>query len=390
MIEKIQKELGSENLDGWLLYDFHQSNLLACRFLKIPENMMTTRRMFYWIPAKGDPVKIIHKIESNLLDHWIGEKREYFSYFDLKKQLSELLKDKKTIAMEYSPEGKNPYASKVDGGVISLIQTFDIQIKSSENILAKLFSVLSEKQIQSHKLAAQFLDQVAQKTWDWIVSQYKKEEEISEYFIQQFILDQIEKNGFVTQGFPICAIDENTADPHYQPQKNRDKKAKKGSLILIDLWCKSKDPGSIFADITRMATLDSCIEPEIAKVYQIVREAQRKAVQLIEQKMSKGLLGSDVDRIAREYITQEGYGDHFLHRLGHSIDEELHGFGTHLDSLEIIEERKLLPGTCCSIEPGIYLKGRFGIRQEHDLVLTRDGAVLVTGGVFDTLLTLLK
>lgn len=389
MIEKIQKELKKQKLDGWLIYDFHRTNSLAVHFLKIPNHCMATRRMFYWIPVKGHPVKILHKIEPSLLDHWEGKTMLYFSFLELQRILSQVLSSREEIAMEVSEDGKNPYISKVDAGTFHLIQRLGVTIKSSSNLFSRL-SILTEEQIASHIEATQFLDQTAKKTWKWIVERFEKKRKTKEKDVQQFIYEQFEKHGFTTEGFPICAVDENSANPHYAPISGKDKEIRKGSLILIDLWCKQNHSGSVFGDITRMAVLDSQIQPEIKKVYQIVREAQKRSVEYIRENLQKKKVsGAEVDLVARNFIEQEGYGPFFLHRLGHSIDQELHGKGVHLDSQEVMDERELVPSTCCSIEPGIYLENKFGVREEHDLIITEDLEVVITGGEIDELPTLL-
>lgn len=390
-ILEAQKYLQERGLDGWLLYDFHKNNPLACRFLEISKDQMFTRRFFYWIPAEGSPVKIVHAIESQGLDHWPGEKRIFLSWQSLEKNLKSLLSQVKKAAMEYSPQNKIPYISHVDAGTVELIRSFGVEVVSSGDFLPYFTSVITPEQGKSHRRAAQKLDKIVGETWDWIAEKITQGEVFSEYHVQQKILEDFQKNKLITDHPPIVAVNAHSADPHYEPQKERSSLIKKGDFILIDLWAKEEGEASVFGDITRVAVADRHPTPRQNEIFQIVREAQIAAIHLISDRFREGkrLEGWEVDDAARGVVERAGYAEFFLHRTGHSIETSLHGSGAHLDNLEMHDERALLLNTCCSVEPGIYLPNEFGIRLESDVYIHGDGQVEVTGGQEESLLALL-
>lgn len=381
-IENVQAFLQKENLDGWLLYDFKRLNPLACAFLEIPDEQHLTRRFFYWIPKIGEPVKLVSTVE-NPLDKVPGKTVRYFSHQALEKELAQLLQNSQKIAMEYSPKGDTPEVSKVDGGTLELVRAQGVEVVSSGDLYQVLVCVWDQKQLQSHLEAAQCLDETAAATWKWIKERLLKKERFTEYEVQQFILSEIERRGFWMDSPPIAAVNAHSADPH--SQKSGSSIVQRGDFILIDLWCKRKETGSVFADITRVAVAREHPTEEEQKIFEIVKQARNAAVQLVKDRMHAGekVFGWEVDKAARDVITQAGYGDYFVHRTGHNIHEAVHGPGAHNDSLETKDRRELIKGTCCSIEPGIYLPGRFGVRLEFDLYIHRDGKVEVTGGIQD-------
>jgi Xaa-Pro aminopeptidase len=239
--------------------------------------------------------------------------------------------------------------------------------------------------MEMHLAAAQFLDRTAAKAWDKIRESLVRGEKINEYQVRQFIAQEIDAHGFTTEALPICAVNAHSADPHFEPLKVGSAEIKRGDLILIDLWCKKKHPKAIYGDITRMGIADSAPKEKEKQVFDIVRKAQKAAMHLVEQRYSQGkqLTGYEVDATCRKVIEESGYGAYFTHRTGHNIYTEDHGPGAHIDSLETLDKRPLLPHTCFSIEPGIYLPNEFGVRLEHDVYLGDQGKALVTGGSQD-------
>lgn len=377
-ITRAKNLLKQQNIDGWLLYDFRRSNALACRFLDIAPEQLLSRRFYYWIPQEGDPIKIVSSVE-NPLGHLPGKTVVFRSWEELEKSLHEVLSSSQTVAMEYSPFGAVPEVSRVDGGTIELIRKYVPQIVSSGDLLQEFTSVWDEKKWQSHLFAASVLDGIANQTWDWIRKQVDKG--ITEYDVQQWMLRAMEEKGGMTDHPPICAVNAHSADPHYAPLAKTSSKIMRGDFILIDLWCKSKEKGAVYADITRMGAFAPT--PKQLEVFEIVKRAQSTALAFVKERYSRKqpLHGYEVDRVCRNVIGEAGYQEHFLHRTGHNIDELDHGPGAHLDDLETHDLRLLLPGTCFSIEPGIYLKGEFGVRLEYDVFLHPEGEVIVSGGI---------
>jgi Xaa-Pro aminopeptidase len=390
-IDDIQKRLRDQKIDGWLFYDFRKSNSLAVEFLELPLHLMLSRRFFYFVPSQGEPVKIVHAIESFSLDHLPGKKITYLSWQSLEDALKEILTKVRVVLMEYSHKNSIPYISKVDGGTLELVKSYGCEVQSSASFLQYYCSVMDEEQKKSHLEAAEFLDGAVSKVWTCIADKLKKSIPITEYDVQQFIMKEFAANGFVSDHPPICCVNAHSANPHYDLTQQNAATIKQGDFILIDLWCKKQtQPRAVFADITRVAIAASKVPEKHYHVFQIVRSAQRAAIEYVISSLEKkkAVKGCDVDMVARKVIKEAGFEDFFVHRTGHNIFIELHGPGANLDSLETLDTRILIPNTCYSVEPGIYLSGEFGIRLECDLLITPQG-VQVTGGVQDTLPCLL-
>jgi len=387
-VKEAQKHLQAKHLDGWLLYDFHKTNDLAHRFLDIPSTKMTTRRFFYWIPAKGEPVRIVHAIEEGTLDGWPGEKKVFASWQSLEKVLEGLLRGKKRIAMEYSPKNAIPYVSKVDAGTVDLIRSFGVEVVSSADFLLYFTSVLSDEQIESQRRAASALSEIVEGAWEFIAKALKQGKAVTERAVQAHILEGFEKRNIVTESGPIVAVNAHSADPHYMTGSAE---IRKGDFILIDLWGKERGEWTVYGDITRVAVADKQASAKQREVFGIVRAAQKAGIALVKKQFAekREIQGWEVDEAVRTVIREAGYGEYFIHRTGHNIEVELHGSGTHMDNLEMHDVRPIVPMTCFSVEPGIYLPGEFGVRLEADVLILRDGTVEVTGGEEDELRLLL-
>jgi Xaa-Pro aminopeptidase len=392
IISEVQQLLKEHDLGGWLIYDFQKRNTLAVQFLKLSQDSHVTRRFFYFIPQQGDPVKIVHSIEPNFLDEWPGEKKVYVSWNNLLDILRTLLSGVKNVAMEFSPSGMIPYVSFLDVGMADLIRSFGVVIKTSSGFIQNFTCVLSEFQKESHFQAAKILDIIASETWNFISQQLKSSRQVSEYDVQQFIKDRYQYYDCYSDADPICAVNINSCNPHYSPSSSRSEKICNGDYIQIDLWCKKKDEGSVYADISRVAVASHIAQKKQQDIFLIVRQAQKEATEYVAKQCQSGaqLRGCDVDSVARNVIKTAGYQDFFPHRTGHNIFIDDHGPGTHLDSLETIDERPLVPGTLFSIEPGIYLPGEFGLRLEYDVYLSKDKKMTISGGIQDHIECLMK
>ncbi len=384
-IQQAQKYLLEQGIDGWLLYDFARSNNLVYLFLDLPSDITYRRRFFYWIPAKGDPIKIVHAIESHVLDAWIGEKRVYSSWQRLHQELGSILRGHKKIAMEYSPMNEIPYISRVDGGTIDLVRSFGVHVVSSSSFLPYFTAVLDEDQAQSHLRAGKLLDQMVEKAWGWIAVHLREGKTITEYDVQQKIMGDFKEHKLWTDTPPNVSVNEHSADPHYFLTKSSAKRIEKGDFILIDMWAKEDSARAVFADITRVGIASLKPSKKQEEIFQIVRKAQKEATEFVKKSFQnkKKIAGFEVDDVARSIIAKAGYGPQFTHRTGHNIGVELHGSGAHIDNLEMHDVRPILLSTCFSIEPGIYLEGEFGIRLEYDLYVNPEGHVFVVGGEQD-------
>jgi Xaa-Pro dipeptidase len=390
-IRDVQKHLVKEKIDGWLLYDFNGINTLARDFLNILPEELITRRFFYWIPAKGEPVKILHVIEPHVMGDLPGEVLSYLKWQELEAQVGKVLKGSKTVAMEFSPRNAIPYLSKVDAGMVDLVRSFQVEVVSSASFLQYYTCVLDEEQYKLHREAVNLLDQVVGEAWEKISNALCKGIKINEYQVQQFIGEQISNRGFMAEAFPIVAVNAHSADPHYEPSKEGSSEITKGDFVLIDLWCKKKHPKAIYGDICRVAVADTKVTDKQKEIFSIVRTAQKAATEFVTDRYARGesIKGYEVDQVSRKIIEDRGYGKYFTHRTGHNIYTKDHGPGAHIDSLETQDLRELIPHTCFSIEPGIYLPEEFGVRLEYDVFLGDQGKVDVNGGFQDEILILL-
>ena len=381
MVANIQEVLRKEKVDGWLLYNFRGSNVFATRILSLPSHIMCTRRYYYFIPKKGSPRKLVHRIEEWNLDTLPGDKTVYLSWKSLNEGLRKTLKGAKTVAMEYSPQCAIPYVSTVDAGAVELVKKAGVKVVTSANLVQYFEARWNEEQLKDNLEAARHLGQTAQEAFRFIRQRIASNAPITEYDVQQFMMSEFKKRGIKSEDAPNCSVNANAANPHYEPTREVSSPLKKGDLVLIDLWAKKDKPHSVYADITWMGYIGSTVPDEYEKVFQVVRGGRDAALEFVRDsfKKKKQICGYQVDDAARKYITAKGYGTDFIHRTGHSIGEEIHGNGANMDNLETHDERRVIPQTSFSIEPGIYLRGKFGIRSEIDVYISKDNEVVVTG-----------
>ncbi len=382
-IVAIQQVLREAGLDGWLFYDFRGSDPLAARILTLDPARHMTRRWYYLIPAQGTPTKILHKIEPHSLDDVPGEVRLYLSWQEqhehLQQTLASLGKSPK-VSMQYSPLNAIPYISRVDAGTIELVRSLGADVVTSADLVQRFEAVWTDDQYASHRLAADALRQIVDEAFGRVRHEIACGAIFTERDLQQDILARIATRGLHTYAPPIAAVNAHAADPHYSPPEAGSAPIRKDDLVLIDLWAKSKSPGSMYGDITWTGYVGETVPARHAEVFAIVAAARDAAIAFVTQEVGAGRFprGGDVDDACRRVIRDAGYGDRFIHRTGHSIGEEVHGNGANIDNLETQDNRRLLPRTCFSIEPGIYLPGDFGIRSEVDVYITEREAI-VTG-----------
>lgn len=390
-LQAIQHSLQNLQLDGWLLYDFRRSNDLACQILEIPPEILLTRRFFYWIPTEGTPIKILHAIEEHVLNHLPGTILKYHTWQEMEAHVTTVLQQNHKIAMEYSPRNAIPCISKVDAGTMDVVRSCGVEVISSADLLQQHTSVWDAFQLQTHLEAAAILCKTVDAAWNFIGESLKKKRRITEYDVQQFILEVLETEGCIMKGSPICAVNAHSANPHYCAGKEGGSRIEVGDFILIDLWAKQKLPRAVYADITRVGVAAHQTTSRQQEIFNLVKKARDAATDLVKRRFetSQPIMGWEVDQCCRNVIASAGYGDFFIHRTGHNIGEEDHGNGANIDSLETLDSRRLLPETCFSIEPGIYLPGNFGVRLEYDVYIHHNGRVEITGGIQDAITCIL-
>ena len=380
-LHEIQQTLQSSGIDGWLLYNFRGSNVFATRLLALPSHIMCTRRYFYYIPAKGEPRKLVHRIEEWNLDTAPGEKTVYLSWQSLAEGVKKILAGSRSVAMEYSPNCAIPYVSNVDAGTIELVRSAGVSVVSSANLVAAFEAVWTEEQRSDNFVAAGHLRETVDAAFAFIRKRIAAGKKTTEYDAQQFMVKEFGRHGMWSEDAPNCSVNANSANPHYEPTKKVHSPLKEGDFVLLDLWAKSKKPHSVYADITWTGFIGESVPDEFEKIFQVVKGGRDAALMLVQERFRTGIpiYGWEVDAAARKYISDSGYGDQFVHRTGHSIGEVIHGNGANMDNLETHDERRLLPGTSFSIEPGVYLRDKFGVRSEIDVYITMKGEVVVTG-----------
>ncbi len=380
-LAEIQSRLQSEKLDGWLFYNFHGLDPIAPRILRLaPSHGLETRRWFYLVPAKGEPAKLVHRIESTRLDSLPGSKRVYLSWRELRDGLERTLGGARRVAMQYSAENAIPYVSRVDAGTVELVRALGSEVVSSGDLVAAFEATLSPEGLRSHEEAAAHLYRIVEEAYAEIGRRIAKGETPREHDIARFIHDRFEASGMVTDSSPIVGVGPNSGNPHYEPTAEKSAPIRRGDFVLIDLWAKMKRPGSIFADITWNGFVGERVPDRIAEVFAVVAAARDAGVKRAQDGLARGerIRGCDVDDATRAVIVAKGFGERFIHRTGHSIGEEVHGNGANMDNLETRDERRVLPRTLFSVEPGVYLD-EFGVRCEVD-VYAEEKTARVTGG----------
>jgi Xaa-Pro dipeptidase len=379
-LQEIADALKGARLDGWLFYDFRLSDPLAYRILEVPSGGTTTRRWFCYVPAAGEPAAIVSAVEAHRLDALAARKIVYRSYDEMTRALGGVLAGARRIAMNYSPGAAIPYVSRVDAGTIELVRGFGVEVVSAADLIQRFEAMLTPAQIDSHHRAAVALRAVVDETFADIAARVEAQRPVSECSVQAYVMERIAAHGLATREPPIVAVNEHSADPHFGPNPSDDRTIGVGDFVLLDLWAKEAGADSIYADFTWTAFVGAEVPREHARIFEIVAHARDSAVELIEQRFAAGLAisGREADRAARAVIEEAGYGDSYVHRTGHSIGREVHGTGANLDSLETLDDRQLIENTCFSVEPGIYLPGRFGVRSELDMTI-ENGRAHVSG-----------
>lgn len=379
-ISDIQHALKQEGVDGWLFFDHHQRDPLAYRVLKLSP-AMPTRRWYYFIPTEGEPKRLVHRIEAGVLDQLPGEKIMYSGWNSQVGGLQQILGHAKRIAMQYSPNCAIPYVAMVDGGTIELIRSLGVEVVSSANLIQIFEARWTSDQLESHLEAGRRVDRVRRDAFTQVTNAQSAARRITEWEINRFIRDAFTRDGLVTDHGPIVAVNAHMSDPHYEPSADRSAEIRKGDAVLIDMWAKLDQPGAVYYDITWTGFCGSAIPEKIRNVFEVVSVARDRAVERVKSAVTaqQTIHGFEVDDAARAYIVERGFAEYFVHRTGHSIGEEVHGTGANMDNLETHDERVLIPRTCFSVEPGVYLP-EFGIRSEVN-VYVGEREARVTGEI---------
>jgi Xaa-Pro dipeptidase len=380
-LNAIQDAIRELKLDGWLLYDFRGLNILARRVLGFSPDKHLTRRWFYFIPAQGEAKKLVHAIEPASLDAFPGSAQRYLKWQELEAGVQSLVQGAKKIAMEYVARNANPYVSRVDAGTIELVKSFGVEIVSSGDLVQYFEACWDDEQEKMHFEAAKHTRSAYDAAFDFIAEQIRTKGHTTETAVQGRIMQHFAQHGMITDHPPIVGVGPHSSDPHFAPSLEHDTPIKQGDFVLIDLWAKLDKPRSVYSDLTRTAYIGSEVPSKYTNIFKIVAAGRDAGIACVKGAYAakRSLQGWEVDDATRGVIEKAGYGKYFIHRTGHSIGQETHGNGANMDNLETHEERRVLPRTCFSIEPGIYLP-EFGVRSEVNVYVDGKGVVHVTGG----------
>jgi Xaa-Pro aminopeptidase len=378
----VQAAIREAGLDGWLLYDFRGINILALRVAELPEKKFLSRRWFYYVPAAGEPKKLVHAIEPAALDHLPGAaKPVYRRWQDLETGVGELVIGAKRVAMEYSPRNANPYISRVDAGTVELVKSYQVEVVPSGDLIQQFEATWDADQEASHFEAAKHCRSAYDVAFAFIADQIRATGQTTEAAVQARIMKHFADHHLTTYSPPIVGVGPHSGDPHYETTAASNAPIRRGDYVLIDLWAKVDKPRAVYADYTRVAFVGEQVPQPYVKIFGIVAAARDAGIKRVQDAFAAGepLPGWEVDAATRAVIEAAGYGEQFTHRTGHNIGQEVHGNGAHMDGLETREDRRVIRRTCFSIEPGIYLP-EFGVRSEVDVYIDGDGKVHVTGG----------
>ena len=377
-LARARRALADEGLGGWLFYNLQHRDRIADRVLGIPDSVHNTRPWVYLARAQGEPLKLVHLIEQRILDSLPGERRTYASRTEFLAGLRELAQEPGPVACQFSTE--LPVLSYLDHGTASLLEQCGFSLRSSQALIQRFLGVLDEEGARSHEAAAAHLYDIVTRVWEQVRSQLRAGRSPNEADVQGWILDQFRARDLATESAPVAAVGEHSADPHYEPPSSGSAPLEEGQVLLLDLWARQDRPGAVYADITWVGMLGPRAPEPVAQAFGAVARARDEGLSFIAEALRRGEqpAGAEVDRRVRAALQQAGYGAWLQHRTGHAIDAQLHGFGANLDSVEFPDPRRLIEGSCFSVEPGVYLRG-FGVRSEVN-VLIRGGVAVVTGG----------
>ncbi len=385
-LSKIQHLLSASRLDGWLFTDFHGHDFISRDFLELTERKCT-RRLFYYIPAKGEPIKLLSAIEPLLLDHLPGKKILYQGIRGQKDALSSILPKGGRIACQYSPDGNVPTVSSMDAGLIDYLKTFDVHLESSADLLQHFGAVLTEEQIDSHKQAGVIIHRILKQTFLWIRQNLDNQTPINEWMLLEHMKELIAKEPIYMDSPPFFGIDEHACNPGYEPSPESSKPIQEGSRLIIDIAGRLPKEDAVYYDISWCMNIGPAIDPEYQQLFNTVSHARKLALDYIRRQLDKNLplRGCDVDALLRSYFEKEELASCIMHRTGHNIGHNCHGIGANLDDFETHDDRSLLPGTMFSIEPGIYTEN-CGVRLEYDVHITLDRQIKIYGPVQEEIL----
>jgi Xaa-Pro aminopeptidase len=387
----IQNALKDNNFDGWLFYDYCGSDPIGRKILNFSTEFGQTRRWFYFIPAENAPIKIVHSIERNVLDHLPGKKMVYLGWQEMQNSLAKILKGGMHVAAQYSPRGALPYVSRIDAGTFELLKSFKIKIRSSADLLQEFEAVWNQAQLNTHKNAAIILYDILEKAFGYIKRKITRHSQVTEYDVQKYLISELKKNGLVCDHPPIVAAGKNTADPHYIPFEENAASIYPKSLVQLNVWGKEESAHAVYAVIAWVGVVSDTVPDTYQEQFNSICLARDNTIAHIHKMMqqNKVIYGWQVDEMIRKHLIEAGFGGNILHRSGHSIGRDINDVGTNMDNLETKDQRRIIAKTCFSIEPALYFSD-YGMRSEVNVYVDRHGAHMYTQPVQKHIVPILK
>ncbi|HTS29075.1 MAG TPA: M24 family metallopeptidase [Bryobacteraceae bacterium] len=380
-LERIQQEIRNQKLDGWLFFDHHNRDPLAYRVLGLPIAKGPTRRWYYMIPAQGEPAGMEHRIERGQLGGLPGERVAYSSWTEQLAALRKLTSGMTRVAMQYSPMCSVPYVSNVDGGTVELVRSLGVEVVSSAELIQVFEARWTPEALESHLEAGRRVDRVRAGAFALIHERTRNGVPLLEVEVKDFVRKGFADAGLITDSGPIVGANANASNPHYEPSQEITSPIRPGDWVLLDMWAKLDQPGAVYYDITWTAFCGDQPGDEIRAVFETVTGARDAGIKRVTEAIAGGhrLCGFEVDDAVRGFIESRGFGSFFTHRTGHSIGQEVHGNGANMDNFETHDDRRVMPWSCFSIEPGVYLPD-FGVRSEINMFVG-DREARVTGEI---------
>ena len=365
-----QEFLRSEEIPGWLVYDYRSSNPIFRQIIGASGHV--TRPCYFFLPASGPPRLLVHHVDAGKFTASGVDLSVYRNRDSMVESLREFLSGVPQVAMEYSPRNELPRVSRVDAGTIELVRSLGVEVISSADLMQAATHRWTPQQLEDHRRTADKLGRIVNEAFAF--AGQRLGEDVTEFQVAEYIRRRFVQEGIESPDGPIVAANANASDPHYEPSAENTSVIRPGDWLLIDLWAKGTAPGSVYADITWVAYAGDRVPHRHQEVFDIVIGARDAALSYLQESYRQGaqVQGWQADRVAREYIASRGYGDYFTHRLGHSIGFEVHSEAVNLDGFETRDTRHIIPGVCFSVEPGIYLP-EFGVRSEIDVFMSEDG-----------------
>lgn len=387
-LEKIQRLLQENKLDGWLFTDYHGHDHITRDFLQLTDRFCT-RRLFYLIPAQGQPVKLLSAIEPLLLDHLPGEKQLYKGIRGQKEALSRLLVPGQKIACQYAPMGNVPTISTMDAGLVEYLRSFGVELVSSADLMQHFGAVLTDAQIETHRQAGVIIHRILEDAFAWIRKNLDAGQYIDEWMLLQHMEETIAREPIYMDSPPFFGIDDHASDPGYEPKPQGSRQIREGSRLIVDIAGRLPQEDAIYYDVSWCMNVGPQIDAEYQRLFDLVKEARQTAFDLIQSKLDAGqdICGCEVDAHLQAFFQERGMAQYLMHRTGHNIGHRCHGVGANLDDYETHDSRTLLPGTMFSIEPGIYTRD-YGVRLEYDVHITPEKQLRIYGPVQEEILVI--